>query len=152
MPSIFTIGCCLGKRWTKSQAVGLAAALLSLASASSAWAIAPGAGAQLDGEKLYNQHCAQCHSSEKPSRAPRLNALKLMEPQDVVDALEIGSMKFTGFKRTAEERRAIAEFVTGKKFSTEQEAKETLSGRCRSATDDFDPIKAAMEWVEYRSR
>ena len=117
MPQIFAVGCYIRKQWAKrSRAVGLVAVFLSLASAASAWAVAPGAEAQLDGEKLYNQHCAQCHSSEKASRAPRLNALKLMEPQDVVDALEIGSMKFTGFKRTAEERRAIAEFVTGKKF------------------------------------
>lgn len=105
------------------------------------WAAPLTMGAPLNGEKLYQQHCAQCHSSEKPTRAPRLDALKLMGPQDVLDALELGSMKFTGFKRTEDERRAIAEYVSGKKFADEQADKEIAAGKCEPAASDFDPTK-----------
>src|SRR5262249_46139665 len=107
----------------------------------SAWAAAPRAGAQLNGEQLYQQHCAQCHTSSRAIRAPQLTALRIMGPQDVLDTLELGTMKFVGFKRTAEERRAIAEFVTGKKLEQEQEGKETLAGRCEQDPGDFDPTK-----------
>jgi polyvinyl alcohol dehydrogenase (cytochrome) len=120
--------------------IGSALMLLTLSGPVS-WAAPLSMGAPLNGEKLYQQHCAQCHSSDKPTRAPRLDALKLMGPQDVVDALELGSMKFTGFKRTAEERRAIAEYVSGKKFADEQADKEIAAGRCESAADEFDPTK-----------
>jgi polyvinyl alcohol dehydrogenase (cytochrome) len=97
--------------------------------------------APLDGEKLYKQHCAQCHSGAQATRAPRLEALRLMGPQDVLDVLEVGTMKFVGFNRTADERSAIAEFVTGKKFDSAQEAKETASGRCETTASEFDPTK-----------
>ncbi len=105
------------------------------------WAAPLTMGATLNGEKLYQQHCAQCHSTEKPTRAPRLDALKLMGPQDVLDALELGSMKFTGFKRTDGERRAISEYVSGKKFADEQADKEIAAGKCEPAVGDFDPTK-----------
>jgi polyvinyl alcohol dehydrogenase (cytochrome) len=53
-----------------------------------------------------------------------------MQPEDVLDALEVGAMKFVGFQRTEQERRAIAEFVAGKQFGPE--GTETLAGRCNS--------------------
>ena len=57
--------------------------------------------AALDGEALYKQHCAQCHGGAQATRAPRLEALRLMGPQDILDVLETGTMKFVGFTRTA---------------------------------------------------
>jgi polyvinyl alcohol dehydrogenase (cytochrome) len=116
--------------------------LLFAGKAAPGWAVGPlSSGAALNGEKLYKQHCAQCHTSSKPTRAPQLSALKLMGPQDIVDALEIGTMKFVGFKRTAEERRAIAEFITGKKFADEVQDKELQAGRCEQTDSEFDPTK-----------
>ena len=124
------------------RTVTIGSSLMCLAlSVSWGWTAPLSMGVRLNGEKLYTQHCAQCHSSEKPTRAPRLDAMKLMEAQDVVDALEIGSMKFTGFKRTMEERHAIAEFITGKKLSSEKEEKEIQAGRCEPGASDFDPTK-----------
>lgn len=120
--------------------IGFGLVLMALKT-SSGWAAPLSMKAPLNGEKLYQQHCAQCHSSEKPNRAPRLEALKLMRPQDVVDALEVGSMKFTGFKRTSEERRAIAEYVSGKKFADEQADQEIVAGKCEPSSAEFNPTK-----------
>jgi polyvinyl alcohol dehydrogenase (cytochrome) len=96
-----------------------------------------------DGEQLYRHYCAQCHSKSRALRTPRLEVLQRMQPQDVLDSLEVGSMRFEGYQRTADERRAIAEFVTGKKLS--DEGKETLAGRCQDGDAKFDPV-AGPRW------
>ena len=56
----------------------------------------------------------------------------------MVDSLEFGTMRFEGIRRTTDERRAIAEFVTGKKLAQEQKGKETLTGHCTDRGACFD--------------
>ncbi|MBV8771058.1 MAG: cytochrome c, partial [Deltaproteobacteria bacterium] len=75
---------------------------------------APLRAAPPDGEQLYGQYCAQCHSKSRALRAPHFNVLRRMQPQDVLDSLEFGTMRFEGLQRSIDERRAIAEFVTGR--------------------------------------
>jgi polyvinyl alcohol dehydrogenase (cytochrome) len=104
-----------------------------------AQAASPAGNTPLDGEQLYRRHCAQCHSKSRALRAPQFNILQRMQPRDVLDALEVGTMRFEGFQRTAEERLAIAEFITGKKLQPEQDNQETLAGRCTAGGSRFDP-------------
>src|SRR5262245_9732518 len=54
----------------------------------------------LNGEQLYRHYCAQCHSKSRSLRAPQLSVLQRMQPQDVLDALEVGTMRFEGVQRT----------------------------------------------------
>lgn len=122
--------------------VMLIASALNLALAEAA---APVSNAPPDGEHLYRQYCAQCHSKSRALRAPQLNVLRRMQPQDVLDTLEVGAMRFEGFQRTAAERRAIAEFITGRKLTDEKEGKETLAGRCTEGGAKFDPA-ARPQW------
>jgi polyvinyl alcohol dehydrogenase (cytochrome) len=68
-----------------------------------------------------------------------------MQPQDVRDALEVGTMRFQGVQLTTEERRAIAEFITGKKLAWEQEGREMLVGRCADGNAKFDPA-SGPQW------
>src|ERR1700687_4917246 len=91
------------------------------------------------GEQLYTQYCAKCHSNAHAVRVPQLSVLRAMGPAAVLDALEFGPVRFTGLSRTADERHAIVEFVTGKKIGQEPEAKESLTGRCADAPGNFDP-------------
>ena len=104
----------------------------------------PPNSSQPDGEQLYRRYCAQCHSKSRALRAPQLNVLKRMQPQDVLDALEVGTMRFEGFQHTAAERRRIAEFITGKKVNDEQESNET-AGRCAGNDAKFDPA-SGPQW------
>lgn len=97
------------------------------------------------GEQLYTQYCAKCHSNAHAVRVPQLSVLRAMGPAAVLDALEFGPMRFTGLARTADERHAIVEFVTGKKIGQETEAKESLTGRCADAPGNFDP-NAGPKW------
>src|SRR5262249_6814048 len=66
-----------------------------------------------DGANLYGRICATCHDTGF-ERAPSREALRAMSPERVLGALESGTMVSMTAGRTALERRAIAEFVTGK--------------------------------------
>jgi polyvinyl alcohol dehydrogenase (cytochrome) len=68
-----------------------------------------------DGATLYKRICAACHDTGF-ERAPNRQALRAMSPERVLAALEGGVMVSMTAGRTAVERRAIAEFVTGKTF------------------------------------
>ena len=66
-----------------------------------------------DGAALYKEHCASCHSPAT-DRAPGRDVLRAMTPQRILEALEFGSMVSMTHGRTTAERRALAEFASGK--------------------------------------
>jgi polyvinyl alcohol dehydrogenase (cytochrome) len=118
------------RNWSSGAKAGLVIAIFFALSVTRVSAAAPPDQTPVDGKRLYREYCAQCHSKSRALRAPQLSVLQRMEPQNVLDALEFGSMRFEGFQRTPQERRAIAEFITGKKLSEEKEGEETKAGRC----------------------
>src|SRR5690348_4464190 len=85
-------------------------------------------GADSDAAALYKQRCAACHEASAQTRAPAPAALRLMSPENVVRALESGVMKEQGATLTAAERRALAEFLTGKTIGSA--AEPTKPGVC----------------------
>src|SRR5512134_1068900 len=66
-----------------------------------------------DGAELYKRTCAQCHDNGT-NRAPNREAFRSLAAERVLAAMETGSMITMANNRTAAERRAIAEFLTGK--------------------------------------
>ncbi len=89
-----------------------------------------------DGAALYQQICATCHEGGA-DRAPTRDALRAMTPDRVLAALESGAMVTMTSRRTAVERRAIAEFVTGKTFSQKLETGPKPEAMCRSGAGQF---------------
>ena len=75
----------------------------------------PAATAPPDGRALFESACSSCHNGDDP-RAPSSEALHARSPQAIVDALTAGSMKYQGLALSGEERRAIAEYLTGRKL------------------------------------
>ena len=69
-----------------------------------------------DGAMLYQRHCASCHDAGA-ARAPSRESFRAMSPTRVLSAMETGLMISMATGRTAAERRAIAEFVTGTSFA-----------------------------------
>jgi polyvinyl alcohol dehydrogenase (cytochrome) len=69
-----------------------------------------------DGAALYRRMCATCHEGGA-DRAPTREALRSMSAERVLAALESGAMISVTSRQTPAERRAIAEFVTGKTFT-----------------------------------
>jgi polyvinyl alcohol dehydrogenase (cytochrome) len=66
-----------------------------------------------NGEALYRQHCAGCHNGTMP-RMPSRDALKTLTPEHVETALSSFSMRRQGAPLSVAERRAVAEYVTGR--------------------------------------
>ena len=82
-----------------------------------------------DGAALYRRDCAACHDMGV-DRAPSREALQTMTAERVLAAMESGPMISMASRDSGADRRAIAQFVTGK----------TLSARDLSTT----PSQAAM--------
>src|SRR5205085_5474457 len=75
-----------------------------------------------DGATLYRQNCAMCHDGGM-DRAPSRDSFKAMSADRVLAAMETGPMISMASRRTAAERRQIAEFLTGKALTGVLETK-----------------------------
>src|SRR5688572_16948114 len=84
-----------------------------------------------DGEQVFTQSCASCHTGAPDSRAPSLDALKARTPQAIIESLMTGAMRPQGSRLSGPERRAVAEFVTGKTVSVDVIG--AAQGRCPSS-------------------
>ncbi len=120
-----------------------------LALAVSALAVAPPAAqAQpIDAATLYQRSCAQCHDSGV-NRAPQRDAFRSMTPERVVAAMETGSMVTMANNRTAAERRAIAEFLTGKRIGAPLDTAPSSAAMCRARSGSFDPT-SGPQWTSW---
>jgi polyvinyl alcohol dehydrogenase (cytochrome) len=91
------------------------------------------------GAALFERACTHCHDGSDP-RAPSMDALARRSPQAIVDALTAGSMRYQGLALTGEERRAIAEFLSGRKLRGTVAGNTT--GRCgtKPTPADFSDV------------
>ena len=74
---------------------------------------------QPDGEQVFRQSCASCHNGMPDSRAPGRDALAARTPQAVIESLMTGAMRPQGSRLSGPERRAVAEFVSGRKLNVD---------------------------------
>jgi len=98
-----------------------------------------------DGATLYKQICASCHEVGV-DRAPNRQALRAMSPERVLAALETGAMISMTSARTAAERRAIAEFVTGKPFGQALVTTPSPQSMCPVREGDFVSLFSGPLW------
>lgn len=89
-----------------------------------------------NGETLYKQNCASCHDGGA-DRAPNREAFRAMSPERVLAAMETGGMISMASRRTAAERRAIAEFLTGKSFGKPLDTNPSPQAMCRGNSSSF---------------
>ena len=112
---------------TYRVAFGLAAVLVSAGPLS---AQAP------DGPELYKRTCASCHDAGD-NRAPGRDAFRSMPAERVMAAMETGSMITMALNRSAAERRAIAEFLTGNSLANPVVTTPGAAAMC-SGSSSFD--------------
>jgi len=97
-----------------------------------------------EGSRVFQASCISCHTGAADSRAPGLDALRARTPQAIVDALMTGAMRPQGARLSGAERRAVAEFITGK--SIEGDVSGASSGRCAARAPLPDFAKTA-QWT-----
>ncbi len=66
------------------------------------------------GAALFGKRCGVCHTGEANSRAAAMEALRLLTPEAVLASLQGGSMRVEGSRLSGAERRAVAEYITGR--------------------------------------
>ncbi|HKC55088.1 MAG TPA: PQQ-binding-like beta-propeller repeat protein, partial [Vicinamibacterales bacterium] len=91
-----------------------------------------------DGATVYRAACAACHDAGV-DRAPNRAALMAMSPERVLTSLESGSMISMTAARSAAERRAVAEFVTGKSFQRPLVTRPAAQSMCAGGSAVGDP-------------
>jgi polyvinyl alcohol dehydrogenase (cytochrome) len=97
-----------------------------------------------DSAALYVRSCASCHDAAV-NRAPDREAFRGMTPDRVLASMETGSMITMANNRTPADRRAIAEFLTGRSLSTPLVTTPRPEAMCRSGAGAFSP-SAGPQW------
>jgi len=87
----------------------------------------------LDGESLYKQSCASCHDTSV-NRAPDRQAFRSMPAERILAAMETGNMITMANNRSAAERRAIAEFLSGKSLGNPLVTTPAAKAMCQTPT------------------
>src|SRR5713226_7511274 len=89
-----------------------------------------------DGATLFKNYCASCHDSEAngDSRAPGRDVLAQLTPEQILQALEKGAMKAQAAERSRAQRRALAEYLSGKPLGSEFANTIPKSAFCASSS------------------
>jgi cytochrome c553 len=75
------------------------------------------AAAQDRAEGHYRRYCARCHDPERAGQNPDIQMLRQMTAEAVLAAMESGgTMETIARPMTDEQRRALAEYVSGKEL------------------------------------
>jgi polyvinyl alcohol dehydrogenase (cytochrome) len=97
-----------------------------------------------DGSASSKQNCASCHDAGV-DRAPGREALQAMTAERVLAALENGAMISMASRSSAAERRAIAQFVTGKSLSKKDvDMTPAPQSMCATAGDFTNPLTGPL--------
>jgi polyvinyl alcohol dehydrogenase (cytochrome) len=96
------------------------------------------------GEKVFADRCASCHSGAAAARAPAPESLRSRSPQAIVESLVNGAMRAQGSRLTGAERRAVAEFLTGR--SVDGDVSGSATGRCAGTATASTPGNGWRGW------
>jgi len=96
------------------------------------------------GAAVYKQRCAGCHEGSLP-RMPSRQALGAMSPEHIESELASFSMRRQGASLSPAERRAVAEFLTGRPTGSYRAPIAIIpkSAYCTAATSTGDPLNGA---------
>lgn len=83
-----------------------------------------------DGGALFKQRCSMCHNGDTNSRAPNPEVLRSRSPEAILESLTNGAMRVQGASLSGVERRAIAEYLSGRKMGGDVTG--ATVGRCRT--------------------
>jgi polyvinyl alcohol dehydrogenase (cytochrome) len=100
-----------------------------------------------DGAVLFKTWCASCHESTSgESRAPRRETLAQLSPQQILAALEKGVMQQQGLERSRDQRRTLAEYLSGKPLGNEVSEVIPRSAYCSGGAGPIKDVAGSPAW------
>ena len=86
------------------------------------------------GVNQYFTNCASCHENNDPGhQAPKTAVLKKMTPERILEVMTTGSMRSAAASLSDQDKRLIAEWVSGRKIDTDLVgAAEKMPNACAS--------------------
>ena len=98
----------------------------------------------LDGEALFEEHCAACHLADVVPRALAIDNMRALPPAAIVGALTDGAMQQQGAELSPAARRAIAEFITGRRVADDV---DRATGACAPPSPaEWPGLDGGPEW------
>lgn len=92
-----------------------------------------------DGQRLFEENCAACHSGGMP-RAPSLPVLRRFSPTVILETLTHGTMRDQAAHLDEAQKRAVASFAAGKPFRTVSEPASAFCPAGHTVTLAEDPV------------
>lgn len=93
---------------------------------------------KLPGAAVYREHCMLCHEGQAP-KAPSRTFLQMMTPEAIDRALTVGIMQRQAAALSVEDKRHVAEYLSGQPFGSPQ---PPAAPRCTGAAARFDAGRA----------
>jgi polyvinyl alcohol dehydrogenase (cytochrome) len=93
-----------------------------------------------EGSALFNTYCAICHDGAANSQAPGRDVLSRMTPEQILQTLQTGAMKTQAAERSRAQRRALAEYLSGKPLGNAQPAMPSMA----SCSNTKGPATASL--------
>jgi polyvinyl alcohol dehydrogenase (cytochrome) len=96
-----------------------------------------------DGAAVFTRECASCHQRDTVGVAPAIETLRQLSSDAIVTALSSGRMRVQGERLSEAERRAVAEFLTGRSVSG---VTATSMGQCIAPAPQLPADLAGPKW------
>jgi polyvinyl alcohol dehydrogenase (cytochrome) len=96
-----------------------------------------------DAAAVYKDNCSSCHDAPT-GRTPSRDALKDRTPETILNAMNSGTMSMQAAALSTAERRAVAEFLSGKTLGTAANA--VGGGMCTAKPAPLNNITAQPQW------
>jgi len=101
-----------------------------------------GAPGTENGIAVFQTQCVACHGNPNVDRAPSPSALREMPPERILEALTSGVMKTQGEKLSDQDKRGVAEFMSGRPLgSGKQGDAKNMPNQCRNNPPLSDPAR-----------
>lgn len=97
------------------------------------------------GFAIFQERCMSCHGNpDAPLKAPEPAALRQMTPEAILDALVNGAMRLQGQSLADEEKRQVAESLSGRPLGTLTDGDASrMPNRCASNPPLSNPASSA---------
>jgi polyvinyl alcohol dehydrogenase (cytochrome) len=99
-----------------------------------------------DGSILYGTYCSLCHDAPNQDRLPKRDQMAKRTPENLLEVMTTGSMKEQAKRLSADEKAAIALFLTGKMPTVAGSVVEPPAGLCEGERKPFNPAPADIKW------